>query len=283
MPAQGKPSYSALMVGAFRALHQTEDGGRILNDPFAMRVLGPEAGPFVEAGRQHPTREGVSSHFAARSRFAEDAAATALARGVRQIVMLGAGYDTFAYRCAPHDGLKFFEIDQPTTQDLKRERLVHAKIPIPSFLSFVPVDFEHQTLGERLAEFGFDASQPAFFIWLGVTYYLTAAAMFDTLGFVSRMSAGSEIVFDYQYPIDERQKPMTRQVMQAFADRTASLGEPMLTFFEKETLHARLNAMGLTIVEDIPPSEISLRFIGRPIPDEWDPERAIHFVHAAIR
>jgi methyltransferase (TIGR00027 family) len=281
MPAQGKPSYSALLVGAYRALHQTHDGGRILNDPFAMRVLGPEAESFLEAGRQHPAREGISGHFAARSRFAEDAAAAALAHGVRQIVMLGAGYDTFALRCAPHDGLRYFEIDQPTTQALKRERLTQAGIPAPSFVRFVPVDFERQTLSDRLADSGFDATQPAFFIWLGVTYYLTEAAMFSTLDFVSRMFAGSEIVFDYQYPIDDRQRPLTRQTTQAFAERTASFGEPMLTFFEKEDLHARLNAMGLTVIEDLPISEISLRFFGRPLEEEWDPERGIHFIHIA--
>lgn len=283
MAAQGTASYTALLAGAFRTLHQTHDGGRILNDPFAVRVLGPDAEPFLEAGSQHPMREGVSGHFAARSRFAEDAAATALARGVRQIVTLGAGFDTFAYRCAPHEGLRFFEIDQPITQCLKQERLVQAGIPVPPFLRFVPVDFGHLKLGERLAEFGFDAAQPAFFIWLGVTYYLTEAAMFDTLALVSRFPAGTEIVFDYQYPIDDRQRRLTRQVMQAFADRTKALGEPMLTFLEKEDVHARLNAMSMSVVEDIAPAEIKLRFFGQPLPEEWDPERAIHFLHAVKR
>lgn len=142
--------------------------------------------------------------IATRARFAEDVIADAVRRGVRQVVVLGAGLDTFAYR-HPYegDGLRVFEVDHPSTQEWKRERLAAAGIPEPASLTFVPVDFESTKLPDGLAAAGFDASSPAAFSWLGVVQYLTDAAVYATLDLIAALPAGSDVVFDYSEPPEE--------------------------------------------------------------------------------
>jgi methyltransferase (TIGR00027 family) len=106
--------------------------------------------------------------IAVRTRFAEDALAAAVQRGVCQVVVLGAGLDTFAYRSTLRDRLRIFEVDHPATQAWKHQRLGDAAIAIPTSLTSAPVDFERQTLAEGLAAAGFDPAQQTFFTWLGV-------------------------------------------------------------------------------------------------------------------
>ena len=180
--------------------------------------------------------------MAVRSRFAEDELAHAVALGVRQCVVLGAGLDTFAYR-NPYQNVKVFEVDHPDTQAWKREQLRAAGIEIPTSLTFVPVNFEEQTLADGLAHSGFDASAPAFFSWLGVTPYLTREACMTTLGLIAKMSAGSGVVFDFA--ID----PMLlnagqKEAFEALSKRVAAYGEPFQLFFDPEKLRMELKSMG---------------------------------------
>lgn len=102
--------------------------------------------------------------MAARSRFAEDCLTTAVSRGVRQVVVLGAGLDTFSLR-HPHSslGVRVFEVDHPATQVWKRERITEAGLAAPASLTFAPVDFERQSLAEGLVAAGFESTWPAFF------------------------------------------------------------------------------------------------------------------------
>ena len=134
--------------------------------------------------------------MAARSRYAEDQLAHAVANSAKQYVVLGAGLDTFACR-NPHPGVRVFEVDHPATQTWKRDQLQAADIAIPPTLTFVPLDFEQRTLADGLREAGFRESEAAFFSWLGVTPYLTHAAFTATLSFIARMPAGSGVVFDF--------------------------------------------------------------------------------------
>src|SRR5262245_36371831 len=196
-----QPSRTAMRVAARRAAHQLLDHPRVLEDPIALPIIGPEAAAKVRSEplpyRGRPGRS-LRAFLVARSRFAEDELARAVARGTRQYVILGAGLDTFAYR-NPHEnaGLRVFEVDFPATQAWKRRKLTAASIAIPPSLTFAPVDFERQTLAAGLAVAGFDASGPAFFSWLGVSMYLSAEAIDSTLQFVASLPPGGGIVFDY--------------------------------------------------------------------------------------
>src|ERR1700761_7725292 len=123
----GQPSRTALSAAAHRAAHQVAEAGRIFSDPLALKILGPQADAIVAQMTTDPSRRGMRLFIAARTRFAEDALAAAVARGVRQLVVLGAGLDTFAYR-NPHEAasLVVFEVDHPATQGWKRARLADA-------------------------------------------------------------------------------------------------------------------------------------------------------------
>ena len=198
----GQPSRTALRAAAHRAAHQVIEGGRVFADPLAVAVLGEAPGAVFGADLERPATRSMRLFIAARSRFAEESLAAAVARGVRQYVVLGAGLDTFAHRNPfAEAGLRVFEVDYPATQAWKRERLAAAGLVTPTSLTFAPVDFERQTLAEGLANAGFDPAAPAFFSWLGVTVYLTRAAVMETLAFIAARPAGSEVVFDYGEPV----------------------------------------------------------------------------------
>src|ERR1700733_14197321 len=171
---EGKFSKTAHRVAIRRAAHQLLDQPKVLDDPLALRIIGTEAAEDLRSNpkEHHAFSRAFRAFMAARSRYAEDELAHAVSHGVTQYVVLGAGLDTFAYR-NPHAGLRVFEVDHPDTQAWKRERLLAANIEIPSSLTFVPIDFEQQTLDGGLTNTGFDANAPAFFSWLGVTPYLT--------------------------------------------------------------------------------------------------------------
>jgi methyltransferase (TIGR00027 family) len=172
--------------------------------------------------------------------------------------VLGAGLDTFAYR-NPHPGLRVFEVDHPATQAWKREQLQAAGIEIPASLTFVPVDFEEQTLAEALGSSGFDASALAFFSWLGVTPYLTREACMTTLTFIASMLKGSGVVFDFA--ID----PMflnagQREAFDALSKRVAAYGEPFQLFFNPEKLVNDLKTMGFSRAEFLGREQLNARY-----------------------
>ena len=169
-----EPSRTALMIARQRAAHQLLDHGSILDDPFAMKILREDEKDVLQFANEHPLASIGRLFTAARSRIAEDALSRAVERGVRQIVILGAGLDTFALR-NPHGALeiRIYEVDHPATQAWKRQRLAEAQIALPPWLILVPVDFERDDVGEKLAAAGFQQNSPAFFTWLGVVPYLT--------------------------------------------------------------------------------------------------------------
>jgi methyltransferase (TIGR00027 family) len=128
----GQPSHTARGAAAYRALHQTLEGGAIFSDPFAAKILDDETRATLEETAADPSLRPMRLFIAARSRFSEDTLAAGVARGVRQIVVLGAGLDTFSLR-NPHAGLgvRVFEVDYPATQGWKRERLKQAGLAVP--------------------------------------------------------------------------------------------------------------------------------------------------------
>ena len=254
----GQPSRTALGAAAHRAAHQALENGRIFRDPLAAQILGLSEADVAAQAR--PDGKGLRLFIAARSRFAEDAAARAYDRGVRQLVVLGAGLDTFAYR-NPHADLVVFEVDHPATQAWKRARLAEAAIAIPPSMRFAPVDFERVGLADGLAEAGFDATAPAVFVWLGVVPYLTEPAVFATLTVIAGMPAGTEVVFTYSDP-PSAMSPRERAGRNATAARVAAAGEPWITHFHPGPLHARLRKLGFREIEDLGPAEVAILYFG---------------------
>jgi methyltransferase (TIGR00027 family) len=264
--SEGQPSRSALMVARLRAAHQLLDIPPIFDDPLALPVLGPQDCVEVQSNAR-AYDAGFSrilrAAMAVRSRFAEDELARAVAAGVRQYVVLGAGLDTFACRRQHDAALKVFEVDHPATQAWKRGLLAASSISVPDSLHFVPVDFERDALADALRAAGCRLDQPVFFSWLGVTLYLSEPAILDTLRLVASLPAGSGIVFDYGVRPDLLDT-LERAGVEYFARRYAEQGEPWLSFFDPAALCERLRELGFSKVQDFGRDALESRyFAGR--------------------
>ena len=276
----GQPSRTAWAAAGHRAAHQVLERGYIFSDPLALRILGEEADAIVREAREDPSKRRLRIFIAARTRFAEDALAAAVEGGVSQVVVLGAGLDTYAYRSPFGDRVRIFEADHPATQAWKRQRLAEAAIALPGWLAFAPVDFERETLGEGLEAAGFDRAQETFFTWLGVVPYITEQAVWATLGFIASLPNGAHVVFDYSNP-PASLAPERRLEHEKRAERVAGLGEAWVTYFETNELRGQLMGLGFTEVEDLgPPQIVSRHFPGRgsSLPDQGG-----HIVRAATR
>jgi methyltransferase (TIGR00027 family) len=257
------PSRTALRVALRRAAHQLYDAAPlILNDPIAVSILGAS---YSEELRRTPTRPdrpfsvGLRAFLVARSRYAEDTLAHAVKQGTTQYVLLGAGLDTFAHRNHyPH--LHVFEVDHPATQQWKRELLEAGTLPTPANLTYVPVDFERESLSEQLHSAGFDRQAPAFFAWLGVVPYLTGEAFRSTLNFIAALPC-SGVVLDYVQP--RSALPFLEKLAHdSLAARVQLAGEPFRLFFTPPEIAAELAAFRTP--EDLGSDEINTRyFAGR--------------------
>jgi methyltransferase (TIGR00027 family) len=278
----GEPSRTARAAAFHRAAHQLLEQGRIFSDPLAVPILGEPAETIVRHAEDRPSGRRMRIFIAARTRFAEDALSAsvtaAVGRGTRQLVVLGAGLDTYAYRGAWRDRLRVFEVDHPATQAWKRHRLEQAAITVPECLTFAPIDFERETLSHGLAAAGFDPAQPAFFTWLGVVPYLTAEATFSTLGFIASLTNGAHVVFDYSDPPDTLPAEM-RAYHDRRAAHVAELGEPWINYFEPKDLRVQLLSLGFTEVEDLGPPQIAARYF--PDRAAGVRERGGHIVRAS--
>lgn len=245
-----------------RAAHQLIDRPRVFEDPLALRILGAVAAARLQNNLDREssrTSRALRAFMSVRSRFAEDGLAQAVERGVRQYVILGAGLDTFAYRNPFADRLRVFEVDHPATQEWKRGQLAAAGIIPPPSLTFTPVDFERQTAIDGLKTAGFRSDEPAFFAWLGVTMYLARDTVMRMFALIASLPEGGGVAFDYGVE-PSLLGPMERLVLEAFALRVASIGEPWTTFFEPRGLAANLRVMGFEQVEDLGPDDINARY-----------------------
>lgn len=250
-----------MRVAIRRAAHQLMEEPKILDDPIVLRLLGPGYENDLERA-SHPVARDFRAFMAVRSRFAEDLLAESVAGGLTQYVVLGAGLDTFAYR-NPHANLRIFEVDFPATQEWKRARLAEARIAEPENLTFVPLDFEHHTLAEGLAEAGFDFTRAAFFGWLGVVPYLTMEAIRTTLTTIAALPAGSGVCFDYGLD-PETLNPLQKRVLEALSARVVAAGEPFRSFFAPEKLERLLHETGFTRVRHADSTALNaLYFDGR--------------------
>jgi methyltransferase (TIGR00027 family) len=227
---------------------------------------------------QSPGARALRSHIVLRSRFAEDHLEAAVARGVRQYVILGAGYDTFIVRQPEWArSIRIMEVDRPETQEMKRARLEAASLSVPENVTFASVNFERETLADGLRRHGVDLDEPIFFSWLGVTMYLTEPAIDAVLRTVAGCEAGSEVVFTFA-PV--RGESDGSHDGASLAERAASVGEPWLTYFEPAALGRKLRDLGFGTVEFLTPAEAAARYFanrtdGLPAPRRTTIVRAV--------
>ncbi len=256
METSDLPSQTALTAAAARAAHLIVNGEPVIfADDLAAVLLGEQADEFISYHRAHGTHLVLSSARAqvlCRSRFTEDRLAACIRDGTTQYVILGAGLDSFAYRTQQDvRGLaRVFEVDHPGTQQWKRDHLAAAGIPVPDRVRFVAMDFERDSLAGSLRQAGFDPARPALVSWLGVTMYLTAAAISQTLAEIGGFAPGTQLITDYMLPNDLRDEA-GHTYAGLVAPAAAERGEPWLTFFAPDDMSALLEGHGFGAVEHV--------------------------------
>ena len=257
------PSASAMMVATLRAAHQLLDAPLILDDPLALRIVGPEREAEVRANPQRfqdSLTTALRTTLVIRSRLAEDSWHEARQRGVMQHVILGAGLDTSAYRGSLPAQARVFEVDLPATQRWKRERLATAGIAVPATVRYAAIDFGGTSLADGLAQAGFDRGAPACFTWLGVTLYLAPEDVARTLGFIASCAPGSSVVFDFVIS-PALLEPAERAAMEAIAASLASGGEPWKSNFDPAALETLLHGMGYSRIEHFGREQLTQRYL----------------------
>ena len=273
---QDTPSRSAYGVALLRAQHQVAEGGSIFPDPLAIPITGANPENLARRAEQFPHLAVFRNYIATRSRFAEDCLAKAVDRGVRQIVSLGAGLDTFGLRNPYAErGVRVFEVDRPATQMWKRRCLTKANLPIPPSLTFVAVDFENGSFLKPLASSGFKMREPAFFIWLGVVSYLSRKAIAATLTTIATVP-DAEIVFDYGEPLASI-PPQGRAGYKSVIARMSAAGEPWVSFFTPAEIASGLPKLGFSDIEDLGSGELDARYPGVGSPT------GAHLVRACVK
>jgi methyltransferase (TIGR00027 family) len=228
------PSRTAVLTAVVRARYREERPPVMFDDALAAGLAGEEGLVLSERLRTELPRSQVLAFcrwVCIRSRFTEDLVEQAVAAGVDQYVILGAGLDSFAYRRPDLlERVRVFEVDHPASQSWKRSRLDELGVTIPGNVVFTPVDFEHQTLREGLEETGFEFGRIAVFSWIGVTMYLTLDAINATLATIAQCRPGTQIALTYNQPrhaLDD----FALQVTSAFSAIAAEVGEPFVSLF----------------------------------------------------
>ncbi len=254
---QNQSSLTALGIAIARAVESEKpEDERICYDPyarsFASSWLYPLTRLFIDIGYAERRGPGVLGFLIARERYIDDALIANLETGLQQVVILGAGFDSRAYRIEGlKGGVKVFEVDHPATQQDKLERLRKIFGKIPEHVTYVPVDFNTQRLEERLPESGYQSGLKTFFIWQGVSMYLTPEAVDATLAFVVHSSSpGSGIVFDYLYQsiLDGAQKHGEISGMRRYRFMT---GEGLTFGIPEGTVERFLKERGFSQVRDV--------------------------------
>jgi methyltransferase (TIGR00027 family) len=240
-----------------RAAHTRLDPHPLINDPWGDRLV-PEA---VRLEMQDEALLGSRAYpnVITRTRYAEDALQAAVSRGIRQYVLIGAGFDSFALRRPAFSAeLQIFEIDFPATQALKIERIKHCGVSLADSVHFIAADLSHESIAAALARSPFERDRLSFFSWLGVTMYLKHEANLATMRSIASCApAGSELVFTY---LDARLFQAQSESFRELEQRVAAVGEPFLSGFDPATLGAALADCGLDLIEDLHGTEVAARY-----------------------
>jgi methyltransferase (TIGR00027 family) len=289
--AEMKESRTALGVAWMRALHQVLDSKPlILEDAPIVDLLGRyyvERASQATERFQAPGARLLRSHVVLRSRITEDRLEQSIARGVEQFVILGAGYDTFFARQPEWARtLRIFEIDQPATQADKLARIAAARIAVPANVVFGSVNFECESVADRLRRHGVRFDVPTVFSWLGVTMYLTEPAIDATLNTVLSFPRGSEIVLTFTSRVRAEELttpgyPAQTPPGATLAAAVAAIGEPWITFYEPDEIERKLRHAGFSDAQLLTPVLAEQRyFAGRP--DALPPPRRASIISAMV-
>ena len=270
---QGRASRTAEYMALFRALETARPAGaRRCDDPLARAFLSPGLATVAALARIPGAADlvgryidrrwpGTRTSAVARTRWIDDALRRELAGGVPQLVILGAGFDSRAWRLPELRGVRVFEVDHPDTQARKRRALERAGVATPDTLRFVATDFDQQGLERAMAAAGYDAAQRTLFLWEGVTNYLSAAAVDTTLRWCAGAAPGSRVIFTYVHAgvlADPRAFVGTERLFATLA----AAGERWTFGLHPEQLAGFLRERGLALEHDVGAAEYRRQVFG---------------------
>jgi len=288
---QEKRSITAEMVAYTRAKHFLYDDPVLFEDSFAIEFLSPRRRRFLKnpfigflmRSSLYRRLSPVRAQSVDRCCYNEEKLEKAIAQGMTQYVIIGAGYDSFALRRRDlSDSIRVFELDHPATQEAKRKRLSELHFELPKNLEFIPVNLENETVAEALKRSSHTPDMPTFFSWLGTVHYLSRDAVFKTLRSLASSNApGSEIVLDYIIP-DSLMDPRELRRINRNRRLAAHLGEPMITYFDPDTLVAEMKGLGFELIENLSPHEKRIRYFANR-KDNLLPSGMSCFAHFRVR
>jgi methyltransferase (TIGR00027 family) len=285
LATSGQVSVTAESVCALRAVAARHPDPKLRNPDYLAEQFVSEAAWLRTGYRTDPDRARHNPNYFwvnARTHHMDALLAEALAQGTAQVVNLGAGFDSRAYRFRERfPRVRFFEVDLPAMIAAKRERVVKIFGAVPDRVVLVSTDFNTRPLGEVLRDAGYDRTQRTFFIWEGVSMYLPEAANRATLRFIRSGSAsGSAVVYDYLLDGALRADGGRLYGARSTAAYVASVGEPFLTGWSPSQATAFASGEGLVVVSDLGPAELTARYLtgsdGHPDGMMGEFQRIIH-------
>lgn len=258
---------------------------RVIYDPYAekfllgssvMKLMGHKLGVWVS----QKLAPGFHEHLIARTRFIDDLIENSAAEGFKQYVILGAGYDSRAHRLNVPNELKIFEVDQPVVQHRKRSKLPE-NLPNVKSVTYVGVDFNHQSLKEELLKAGFDQNKPTVFTLEGVSQYISKEAVHSTLNEIASLTQNTDAIFYMSYVnklLNENPKacfgtgyPSPAKKVQTIKNLSGKVREPWISFYSTKEMESMLSKYGFSLVENKTLSDLNDKYfapVGRALPDD---------------
>jgi len=264
---------------------------RICYDPYAVHFIRPEV---IEFGKKHPEKAkelienterlfpGLSSSIMARVRYFDDFVKKSIENGLEQLVILGAGYDTRAYRIEElKENVNIFEMDHPNTQGFKIEKINEIFGSNPKKVVYVPVDFEKEKIGEKLIENGFIGSKKTLFILEGLVMYIPPEAVAEIFLFITENSVkGSRVIFDY-YPQSVVDGTSKLEVGQNIRNHLIKIGEPLQFGIKEEEIENFLKEFGFSVIDNVTSEEYKKAYFqGKN--EKRDVCELLYFAHAVV-
>jgi methyltransferase (TIGR00027 family) len=234
----------------------------LLSDPYRMfarlahlPILGKLVYAILDLGWPYTRSSGV-----VRTRAIDDLVRDAIRSGARQLVLLGAGFDSRGCRLEEAGKITVFEVDHPATQQVKKERLKTCMDRLPANIRYVTVDFERDNLEAKLAESGYDPATPAIAVWEGVISYLTESAVQGTFAVLARLLAPSSfLIFTYTHKgaLDGSKAFPGAHRWRSWSSVS---GEPFIYGLNPDTLAEMLKPYRFLLQSDASTAEIARRY-----------------------
>jgi methyltransferase (TIGR00027 family) len=282
-------SRTALGAAICRLIEQYQpEKTRLFYDPVAKELVGGSVRILMKFASMRnftmkqtdAVAKGIYGVQICRTRYIDDVVQAAISQGIKQLVILGAGYDTRPYRLPEMESVKVFEVDLPAVQDDKKKKLQKYLGRLPEHVTFIPIDFDTQTLETVFTGTAFDPSMPAIFIWEGVTQYISEEAVRQTLAFVGKSAPGSIIVFTYVLKsIIERHSdiPGANHMMDVVARQS-----PWVFGLEPSGIQDFLKPYGLTVIAEVGNSDYQEKYL-KPVERNLVVFEGERIIHAAIK